>query len=78
MFFVTVIVLQRRSKAVISAKNLVVPEIMFIFAPQKQVVSFLVIKTLASFSVFRDVAQLVRVHVWGARGRPFESGHPDN
>ena len=25
----------------------------------------------------RDVAQLVRVHVWGARGRLFESGHPD-
>ena len=26
----------------------------------------------------RDVAQLVSVHVWGACGRQFESGHPDN
>lgn len=25
----------------------------------------------------RGVAQLVRVHVWGARGRQFESAHPD-
>ena len=25
----------------------------------------------------RDVAQLVSVHVWGACGRQFESGHPD-
>lgn len=25
----------------------------------------------------RDVAQLVRVRVWGARGRAFESHHPD-
>lgn len=25
----------------------------------------------------RDVAQLVRVRVWGARGRWFESSHPD-
>lgn len=26
----------------------------------------------------RDVAQLVSVRVWGACGRQFESGHPDN
>lgn len=25
----------------------------------------------------RGVAQLARVHVWGARGRSFESSHPD-
>lgn len=32
---------------------------------------------LHRFSENRGVAQLVRVHVWGARGRQFESAHPD-
>ena len=33
---------------------------------------------LHRFSQVRGVAQLVRVHVWGARGRQFESAHPDH
>ena len=37
----------------------------------------MVVPKMRAIKVLRGVAQLASVLAWGASGRPFESGHPD-